>query len=155
MPKNQSITQKKYCNKFNKDFKNDPHQKKILKKKRVIYNHYLYFLTHHFNLICAPNMLLKGQQWDRNAKFKSLFSRLSILVIFRESENLYHLLLEIQIFLLAFSTLFYHHILRHIHGLFFLPLKFCFLPELYPQHSPIILSILVISHFKYRPRANA
>ena len=25
--------QKQYCNKFNKDFKNGPHQKKILKKK--------------------------------------------------------------------------------------------------------------------------
>ena len=29
---NQNIKQKKYCNKFNKDFKNGPHQK-ILKKK--------------------------------------------------------------------------------------------------------------------------
>ena len=28
-PKNQSIKQKQYCNKFNKDFKNGPHQKKI------------------------------------------------------------------------------------------------------------------------------
>ena len=27
-PKNQNIKQKKYCNKFNKDFKNCPHQKK-------------------------------------------------------------------------------------------------------------------------------
>ena len=31
--KNQNIRQKQYCNKFNKDFKNGPHQnKKILKK---------------------------------------------------------------------------------------------------------------------------
>ena len=30
-PKNQNIKQKQYCNKFNKDFKNGPHQKK--KKK--------------------------------------------------------------------------------------------------------------------------
>ena len=28
-PKNQNIKQKQYCNKFNKDFKNGPHQKKI------------------------------------------------------------------------------------------------------------------------------
>ena len=28
-PKNQNI-KKKYCNKFNKDFKNDPHLEKIL-----------------------------------------------------------------------------------------------------------------------------
>ena len=27
MPKNQNIKQKQYCNKFNKDFKNSPHQK--------------------------------------------------------------------------------------------------------------------------------
>ena len=26
-PKNQNIKQKQYCNKFNKDFKNGPHQK--------------------------------------------------------------------------------------------------------------------------------
>ena len=26
--------QKRYCNKFNKDFKNGPHEKKILKKKK-------------------------------------------------------------------------------------------------------------------------
>ena len=26
--------QKQYCNKFNKDFKNGPHQKKIIKKKK-------------------------------------------------------------------------------------------------------------------------
>ena len=32
-PKNQNIKQKQYCNKFNKHFKNVPHQKKILKKK--------------------------------------------------------------------------------------------------------------------------
>ena len=31
-PKIQNIKQKQYCNKFNKDFKNDPHQKKNLKK---------------------------------------------------------------------------------------------------------------------------
>ena len=33
--KNKNIKQKQYCNKFNKDFKNDPHQKKkkIFKKK--------------------------------------------------------------------------------------------------------------------------
>ena len=31
-PKNQNIKQKQYCNKFNKGFKNGPHQKKSLKK---------------------------------------------------------------------------------------------------------------------------
>ena len=30
-PKNQNRNQKQYCNKF-KDFKNDPHQKNLLKK---------------------------------------------------------------------------------------------------------------------------
>ena len=34
-PKNQNIEEKQCCNKFNKDFKNGPHQKKkILKKKK-------------------------------------------------------------------------------------------------------------------------
>ena len=33
-PRNQSIKQKKYCNKFNKDFKNSPHQGKNSKKKK-------------------------------------------------------------------------------------------------------------------------
>ena len=28
-PKNQNVNQKKYCNKFNKDFKNGSHPKKI------------------------------------------------------------------------------------------------------------------------------
>ena len=31
--KTQIIKQTEYCNKFNKDFKNNPHQKKILKNK--------------------------------------------------------------------------------------------------------------------------
>ena len=31
-PKNQNMKQKQYCNKFNKDFKNSPHQRKSLKK---------------------------------------------------------------------------------------------------------------------------
>ena len=35
-PKNQNIEQKQYCNKLNKDFKNGPHKKKILKKKKPI-----------------------------------------------------------------------------------------------------------------------
>ena len=32
-PKNQNKRQKQYCNKFNKDFKNGPHQKKKISKK--------------------------------------------------------------------------------------------------------------------------
>ena len=32
-PKNQNIKQKQYCNKFNKDFKNGPHEKKKTLKK--------------------------------------------------------------------------------------------------------------------------
>ena len=37
-PKNQNIKQKQYCNKFNKDFKNGPHQKKknLKKEKNVL-----------------------------------------------------------------------------------------------------------------------
>lgn len=51
---------------------------------RVIYNHYLYLLTHHFNPICTTNMLLKRSSTDQNTKFK----RLSLLVLVTESENL-------------------------------------------------------------------
>ena len=41
-PKIQSIKQKQYCNKFNKDFKNGPHQKKkILKKTPFIFLKYI------------------------------------------------------------------------------------------------------------------
>ena len=42
-PKHQNIKQKQYCNKFNKDFKNDPHQKKIflIKIKNVKARMYL------------------------------------------------------------------------------------------------------------------
>ena len=36
-PKNQNRKQKQHCNKFNKDFKNGPHQKNLLKKvERII-----------------------------------------------------------------------------------------------------------------------
>ena len=36
-PKNQNIEWKQHCNKFNKDFKNNPHQnKKYLEKKKII-----------------------------------------------------------------------------------------------------------------------
>ena len=35
-PKNQNIKQKAYCNKFNKDFKNSPHQKNLKKKKKTV-----------------------------------------------------------------------------------------------------------------------
>ena len=35
-PKNQNIKQKQYCNKFSKDFKNGPHQKKSLKKPIIL-----------------------------------------------------------------------------------------------------------------------
>ena len=34
-PKTQNIKQKQYCNKFNKDFENDPHQKNLKKKKEM------------------------------------------------------------------------------------------------------------------------
>ena len=35
-PENQIIKQKQYSNKFNKDFKNDPHQKNLKKKNLSI-----------------------------------------------------------------------------------------------------------------------
>ena len=41
-PKKQNIKQKQYFNKFNKDLKNGPHQKKNLKKKKVSSLHKMY-----------------------------------------------------------------------------------------------------------------
>ena len=41
-PKKQNIKQKQYCNKFNNDFKNGSHQKKILKKKNLLAQWRLY-----------------------------------------------------------------------------------------------------------------
>ena len=35
-PKNQTMKQKQYCKKFNKDFKNDPHPKNIFRKKKCM-----------------------------------------------------------------------------------------------------------------------
>ena len=35
MFKKKEKKKKQYCNKFNKDFKNGPHQKKTLKKRKV------------------------------------------------------------------------------------------------------------------------
>ena len=34
-PKNHNMKQKQYCNKFNKDFRNGPHQKTIKNKKEI------------------------------------------------------------------------------------------------------------------------
>ena len=50
-PKNQNMKQKQYCDKFNKDFKNGPHQKN-LKKKKI--NKIQTFIQHTFykHLIC-------------------------------------------------------------------------------------------------------
>ena len=49
-PKNQNIKQKQYCNKFNKDFKNGPRQKRNLKKILICKFHhpcwlYVYWLV--------------------------------------------------------------------------------------------------------------
>ena len=35
-PKNQNIEQKQYCNKFNKDFNNGPHQEEYIEKKLLL-----------------------------------------------------------------------------------------------------------------------
>ena len=35
-PKTQNMKQRQYCNKFNEDFKNGPHQKKSFKKARNV-----------------------------------------------------------------------------------------------------------------------
>ena len=40
---NQNIKQKQYCNKFNKDFKNGPHQKVLKKKKKLCFRYLFSF----------------------------------------------------------------------------------------------------------------
>ena len=40
-PKNQNTKQKQYCNEFNKDFKNGPHQKILKRKKQQTNFHFL------------------------------------------------------------------------------------------------------------------
>ena len=52
-PKNQNITQKQYCNKFNKDFKNGPHQKKKSLKKKSLHLYVPQFL-HSLNTVTIP-----------------------------------------------------------------------------------------------------
>ena len=42
-PKSQNIKQKQYCNKFNKDFKNGPHQKNFKKIKNKIVSETFFF----------------------------------------------------------------------------------------------------------------
>ena len=57
-PKNQNIKQKQYCNKFNKDFKNGPHQKKKnLKKKPTMAHIFIYWLNVLFLQIFCINHL--------------------------------------------------------------------------------------------------
>ena len=57
-PKNQNIKQKQYCNKFNEDFKNGPHQKKkILKKNKNKSNKWNSAISHNASLSsiwCIP-----------------------------------------------------------------------------------------------------
>ena len=47
--RNQNMKQKKYCNKFNKDFKNDPHEKNLFKNC-----HLLNIYTANMNVPCRP-----------------------------------------------------------------------------------------------------
>ena len=59
-PKSQNIKQKQYCNKFNKDFKNGPHQKNFKKIKNKIVSETFFsqerslqFLTLNILLECS------------------------------------------------------------------------------------------------------
>ena len=58
-PRNQNIKQKQHCNKFNKDFNNDPHQKNLKKgKKETHFRQQLSKLPnvteYSFNLLYVP-----------------------------------------------------------------------------------------------------
>ena len=52
-PKNQNIKEKRYCNKFNKDFKNAPHHKKKILKKM----YYLVEIVKRLNEIISAKCL--------------------------------------------------------------------------------------------------
>ena len=59
-PKNQNIKQKQYCNKFNKDFKNGPHQKiflKSLEEKKI--DRFLPYRSSIFKVILLEGVSLK------------------------------------------------------------------------------------------------
>ena len=59
-PKNQNIKQKQYCNKFRKDFKNGPHQKKKKKKSGEKLAGTQAVTTGHSQLAATRRMTEKG-----------------------------------------------------------------------------------------------
>ena len=50
-PKNQNIKQKQYFNKFNKDFKNGPRQKKSWKESKINLNNLFYLTQYVLNIV--------------------------------------------------------------------------------------------------------
>ena len=75
-PKYQNIKQKQYCNKFNKDFKNGPHQKKIFKKCWRVYIKLVNCTVRKYILIT----LLKNVKWSRHVLHWSGMTMLSALI---------------------------------------------------------------------------
>ena len=69
-PKNQNIKQKQYCNKFNKDFKNGPHQKNLFKE--MLFKKELRDSVLHLDILLA----FSRPHWNVN------FTRAGILVCF-------------------------------------------------------------------------
>ena len=67
-PKNQNIKQKQYCNKFNKDFKNGPHQKNKQTKKTSLKNWKAWTLLSLMKLVMLHKKLIKlitGVIWTK------------------------------------------------------------------------------------------
>ena len=71
-PKNQNIKQKPYCNKFNKDFKNGPHQKKLLKKMMVEWSWFSLLSSSVFSKFSIMSMFyFRGSQGKSAFLFES------------------------------------------------------------------------------------
>ena len=74
-PINQNIKQKQYCNKFNKDFKNGPHQKILKTKKRPAqWLLWVWLLLFSYFTLPCPASLRK----EEKNQVKSEFSPLSL-----------------------------------------------------------------------------
>ena len=65
--RNQNMKQKKYCNKFNKDFKNDPHEKDLFKNC-----HLLNIYTANMNVpYRSPSLVIKPHGKTKGWEFQS------------------------------------------------------------------------------------
>ena len=100
--KNEHKQQNQYCNKLNRDFKNGPHKKKIVKKTNLCaFKTRAYFITigsrrnldsitkYHLSTKFTLGLMVTNTQGLTNARLGLCFPSISVLnlCIFRESET--------------------------------------------------------------------